>query len=424
MAAPATPTGLLDDQVYSNLIVLTWDASVGATGYYLYRSINGGVTYSLLRDVIGAETFYDFGVVPNGVLYLYKVSAYNDDGASVPSSPLSTGTLYENLKFIFYQPGKYFTFDQNSYNSISLSYNSAVVTDGYIIAGQVWLDGLIQTLTEVDNSDSPYIIGTAGTIKVDATDGDVTLYLPLVGTNPGRIVTVLKVDETDNVVTIEPASDDTIEGRATVVLETQYDRVSLIAGSGTADEIWYFLEEEITVWDDLRIVPGSFDFPGSHDPVLGDWQPGGSGATLKVFKFAPSDEGFFTCQLPHNYKQGSDIKCHVHWTPHSRGNEENGSTVAWKLDYSWSNIGSAFGASATADMTDTCSGADHWHEVTPEVTIAGSGKTISSMLVCRVYRDTGDTWAGTGANAPGMLEIDFHYQIDSRGSLNSTTKGY
>ena len=129
---------------------------------------------------------------------------------------------------------------------------------------------------------------------------------------------------------------------------------------------------------------------------------------------------FITVQLPHNYKEGSDLEGHLHWTPCDRGNEENGATVGWKADYSWANRVTAFAASATIDLSDACSGTDDLHEKTASVTITGTGKEISSMLLIRLYRsDTGadDTWAGTSnAQSPAILELDFHFEIDSLGS--------
>ena len=176
-------------------------------------------------------------------------------------------------------------------------------------------------------------------------------------------------------------------------------------------------------WDDLRIVPSAFDFAGVGDPSLENWQPGGSGATFKVWVFQSGEEAFFTIQLPHGYAQGEDIYCHVHWTPHSRGVAENGRTVAWKLDYSWANINGVFGASANIDMTDTCDGVDHKHLMTPDIIISGVDKHISSMLVCRIYRDAGDTWAGTtAAQSPAILEIDFHVPMDTQGSETHSLK--
>lgn len=178
-------------------------------------------------------------------------------------------------------------------------------------------------------------------------------------------------------------------------------------------------------YDDIRVTPGSFDRPGSSDPAIVACAVGG-GANTYLWEFAKNNIASFVVQLPHGYQQGEDIKVHVHWTPGTRGNEENGATVGWKLDYSWANINGTFGALATADLSDACDGTDHKHQMTPEVTITGAGKNISSMLLCNIKRtDTGtdDTWAGTvSGQLPMLLEIDFHVPIDTLGSRDWGTK--
>jgi hypothetical protein len=181
-----------------------------------------------------------------------------------------------------------------------------------------------------------------------------------------------------------------------------------------------------TVWDDVRIVPGTFQFVGASDPTIANWQPGGSGTIFKVYKFQKTNEAFFTCQIPHTYKQGTDIEAHLHWTPCDRGVAEGVAKVGWKIDYSWVNISGAFVASATLDLSDACSGVDDAHELTACIPITGTSKNISSMLVCRVYRsDTGtdDTWVGTTvAQSPALLEVDFHFEINTMGSREELTK--
>jgi hypothetical protein len=132
--------------------------------------------------------------------------------------------------------------------------------------------------------------------------------------------------------------------------------------------------------------------------------------------------------MPHGYKVGTDIYVHIHWTPGDRGNEENGATVGWKIDYSWANISSDFTDMQTADLSDACDGTDHKHQMTSEVAIDGHtvAKGISSMLICNLRRsDTGtdDTWAGTAAGQlPMILEVDFHYEIDTVGSRGQSAK--
>lgn len=173
------------------------------------------------------------------------------------------------------------------------------------------------------------------------------------------------------------------------------------------------------VWDDLRITPGSFDRPGSSDPAIVAYAIGG-GSNTYLWEFAKNNIASFTIQMPHNYAAGQSIYAHIHWTPGTRGNEENGNKVGWKLDYSWVSIDGTFGALATLDLSDACDGTDHKHQMTPDVVISGVGKGISSMLVCNVKRtDTGtdDTWSGTiNGQLPLLLEIDFHYPISRIGS--------
>jgi hypothetical protein len=53
--------------------------------------------------------------------------------------------------------------------------------------------------------------------------------------------------------------------------------------------------------------------------------------------------------------------------------------------------------------------------------IDGTGKRVSSILLCHFYRqgaDATDTFAGSAA----LLSVDFHYEIDSFGSDGQYTK--
>lgn len=174
------------------------------------------------------------------------------------------------------------------------------------------------------------------------------------------------------------------------------------------------------VWDDIKVPPGSFDRPGVNDPTTVLYYPNGGAIGVLLYEFQIDDYACFSVQMPHGYKEGSDIYAHIHWTPGDRGNEESGNIVGWKLDYSWANINSAFTDMQTLDLSDACDGTDHLHQKTPEAAISGAAKGVSSMLVCNVRRtDTGadDTWVSIlPGELPLLLEIDFHYQIDTIGS--------
>ena len=179
---------------------------------------------------------------------------------------------------------------------------------------------------------------------------------------------------------------------------------------------------DATTWDDIRIVPSIFDVAGGTDPDINSYQPGGAGTTFLVYAFAKGDSGYFTIQIPHDYKAGSTLKAHVHWTPGARGVAENGNTVQWRLDYSFIAINGTFPASSTIAMPDVCDGVDHKHQMTAEVDISGAGITASSKMIGRIYRwnDASDTWAGTLANLPVFIEFDMHYEKASLGTKTST----
>jgi len=186
------------------------------------------------------------------------------------------------------------------------------------------------------------------------------------------------------------------------------------------------VELQTVVWDDLRITPGSFDRPGVADPDYVIYYPNGGGLGVYLPEFAINDFASFTIQLPHSYKEGENIYVHLHWTPRDRGVAESGNTVGWKIDYSWADIGGNFPDMQTADLSDACDGTNHKHQMTTEVAITGTGKHISSMIMCNIRRsDTGtdDTWStNTSGNLPLLLEVDFHVPLNTVGSRTISDK--
>ena len=182
-----------------------------------------------------------------------------------------------------------------------------------------------------------------------------------------------------------------------------------IAANGTIT-----LHGAATVWEDLRVPVNATKKGESKPPTEGAFL---TTFIIEWFSASAENELFFTVQLPHNYKEGTDLKPHVHWTP---SNTDTG-TVVWLLDYSWANIDGTFPGSAQIPLSDVGSGTVGDHQLTASGTLTGTSKTISSMVVCRISRDGGagtDDFTGTA----GLLEIDFHYEIDSLGSNLELTK--
>ncbi len=191
-----------------------------------------------------------------------------------------------------------------------------------------------------------------------------------------------------------------------------------IAGDYSNFEDTGFLRYEgsAQAWDDMRI-PGLAVQLGASSPDLISFLAAGD---LKIYGFngnATEEEVHFTVQLPHTYAQGTDIEPHVHWSAVNA----NAGDVVWQLEYTWANINGTFPASTTITATDSASGTAWDHQVIGFSAITGTSKNISSMLVCRLFRDPTDG-SDTYASDAAFLEFDFHFQIDTIGSRQEFIK--
>lgn len=113
MAAPATPANLAITYAWSNVVILNWDDSAGATGYYLYRSLDD-VTYDKIATLTSSN-HNDFRVEPS-TQYYYKVSAYNNDGESALSAAVNDTTQAVDEKYCYISSFGNHPFDANALN--------------------------------------------------------------------------------------------------------------------------------------------------------------------------------------------------------------------------------------------------------------------------------------------------------------------
>jgi len=164
----------------------------------------------------------------------------------------------------------------------------------------------------------------------------------------------------------------------------------------------------IDAWEDLRFpVAAVQQNPATSKPdnitFLG-------GTRALGFDNSASEWVTFSAQMPHAWKEGSDVEFHVHWTP----TDDSAGSVRWVLEYTWANEGAVFPATATIGGTGVAASANR-HTYTDTDELDGTGKTISSMIMCRLIRNVSHTDDDYAADA-AMIEADFHYKVDSFGS--------
>jgi hypothetical protein len=173
-------------------------------------------------------------------------------------------------------------------------------------------------------------------------------------------------------------------------------------------------------------VYASVDIPSSSMYYIGtnipEWKPfNGVIAPTYVYNALADEEeeAYFIVEVPHNYVEGSDIRLYFHYVYLS---DTVGESAKFGLEYTWCNQEALYPTSTTIYRTTTSTNNDsnyhHWVGFAP---IDGTGKTIGSVLACRIFRNSSsveDTYEHTVV----LLEVDLIYQVDTLGSTLATVK--
>jgi hypothetical protein len=168
-----------------------------------------------------------------------------------------------------------------------------------------------------------------------------------------------------------------------------------------------------TVWEDLRFPATAINPAGAASAMVFDttnigFTAGAAGTQVIAI----------IGQMPHSWKEGSDIYPHIHWEPTTT----NTGNVLWRLEYKWTNIGDTEPAGfTTLDILDAGDGTALKHQIASFAAISGAGKTISSIITMKVSRiggDATDTYTGDAL----LKEFDIHFESDTLGSRSEFTK--
>jgi len=171
--------------------------------------------------------------------------------------------------------------------------------------------------------------------------------------------------------------------------------------------VWMYGDH--TVWEDLRVPLTQTKVGANALPHFDETNVG------YLFPQDDTAEILYTIvQMPHSWAEGTDISPHIHWEQSASDN------VTWKIDYKWIDVGETTPAGFTTLTLDTLvktySSGD-LHQISNGSDISGSGHTISSILLIKLYRDD-NVYSGDALT----WEIDFHYQVDSLGSRQEYVK--
>ncbi len=180
-----------------------------------------------------------------------------------------------------------------------------------------------------------------------------------------------------------------------------------------------------TVWGDYVTPLGPNNWRGvANNPTLTQLFTDGAGSQgVYAFVFSDGNEAIITIQMPHNWKEGTTIQPHIHFM--CRTDVTPADNFGIEFEYNWANLGDDFAANSTLTTVDISTGVNtnNNHRLEANVTVAGidgTGKTISSILLCRIKRVAADSDNYLGGIA--ILDFDVHYEIDTIGSRQELVK--
>jgi hypothetical protein len=168
-----------------------------------------------------------------------------------------------------------------------------------------------------------------------------------------------------------------------------------------------------TVFEDLAVNLANVKAPAADPPGYATYKS----CELPFFKSDATNSLYFTAQLPHSHKEGSNIGFHIHVV---YTDADTGDSV-WYFTYCWANMDGTFTTVNSETKTFAAPGVADAHKLESFTDIDGTGKTISSVLLCSISRlggNAGDTYA----NDIGGISADFHIEKDTLGSKTAISK--
>lgn len=170
------------------------------------------------------------------------------------------------------------------------------------------------------------------------------------------------------------------------------------------------------VWNDIRFDLVSAKGAGAKIPTYSTFIGG-----IKAWLFGRDEELQFQVEMPHDWFQGSTVFPHLHYVPKD---DQIQGVLRIGLEYTLAGTGDTYSGTTTIarDLTISANSAlDYLLEEFDTSGVSMTGKTMDTVWLCRVFRDTnvaGDTYAGDVF----FTFVDFHYLTDSRGSRQKLEK--
>ncbi len=167
------------------------------------------------------------------------------------------------------------------------------------------------------------------------------------------------------------------------------------------------------VWKDM-IASGMALRDGGTPPTAAVFT---GGILANRFDAGASQSVHGAFELQHDYKEGTALDVHIHWTPTTT----NAGNIVWGIEYSLANVDGTFGVAVIhLNAPAAAPGVVRKHTLTEVVSIPGTGLLIGTVIAFRIFRQNGGTDTFTG-NA-FLHSVGMHYEVDTVGSRQELIK--
>ena len=192
------------------------------------------------------------------------------------------------------------------------------------------------------------------------------------------------------------------------------------------------MRQEDGLWDDISVKWNEMysveaTAAGIIEPIFELFMNDGI-ASIGVWKWLfipvgpPFMSLFFTVEIPHDWKVGTPIFPHVHFSPDVFGGPPG--DVGWQLEYTIAAPGAVFPPTVLLPLISSTIGLPLVHEYTIPplsfpITVPPTPTDVSAIMQCRISRgEAPDTFA----SGVFLHSVDFHYLRDDLGSKDEWSK--